>query len=82
MASKTSLTATFEQLPKIAKLLLIAFFGWIVGGIYRIIRYTENQNTTTLVVGIIGVIPPFGFILWATDLVSEFLHDKITILAD
>ena len=82
MASKTSLTATFEQLPKVAKVLLIAFLGWIVGGIYRIVRYTEKKNTTTLVVGIIGVIPPFGFILWATDLVSEILHDKITVFAD
>ena len=82
MASNTSLTATFEQLPKLAKVLLIAFFGWIVGGIYRVVRYTEKKNTTTLVVGLLGLIPPIDFVLWVADLVSEFLHEKITFLAD
>ena len=82
MASNTSLTATFEQLPKLAKVLLIAFFGWIVGGIYRVVRYTEKKNTTTLVVGLLGLIPPIDFVLWVADLVSEVLNDKITFLAD
>jgi hypothetical protein len=82
MASNTSLTATFEQLPKIAKVLLIVFLGWIVGGIYRVLRYTEKKNTTTLVVGLLGLIPPVDFVLWAADLISEVLHDKITVFAD
>lgn len=77
-----SLTATFEQLPKVAKILLIAFFGWIVGGIYRIVRYTEKKNVTTLVAGLIGLIPPVDFVLWIADLVSEILHNKITVFAD
>ena len=82
MASKNSLTATFEQLPKVAKVLLIAFFGWIVGGIYRVVRYTEKKNTTTLVAGLLGLIPPIDFVIWVADLVSEILHDKITVFAD
>ena len=82
MASKNSLTATFEQLPKVAKVLLIAFFGWIVGGIYRIVRYTEKKNVTTLVAGLIGLIPPVDFVLWIADLVSEILHNKISVFAD
>ena len=77
-----SLTATFEQLPKVAKILLITFFGWIVGGIYRIVRYTEKKNVTTLVAGLIGLIPPVDFVLWIADLVSEILHNKITVFAD
>ena len=81
MASN-SLTATFEQLPKVAKVLLIAFFGWIVGGIYRIVRYTEKKNVTTLVAGLIGLIPPVDFVLWIADLVSEILHNKISVFAD
>ena len=81
MASN-SLTATFEQLPKVAKILLIAFFGWIVGGIYRIVRYTEKKNVTTLVAGLIGLIPPVDFVLWIADLVSEILHNKISVFAD
>ena len=82
MASNNSLTATFEQLPKVAKVLLIVFLGWIVGGIYRVVRYTEKKNTTTLVVGLLGLIPPVDFVLWVADLVSEVLHDKITVFAD
>ncbi len=82
MASNNSLTATFEQLPKVAKVLLIVFLGWIVGGIYRVLRYTEKKNTTTLVVGLLGLIPPVDFVLWAADLISEVLHDKITVFAD
>ena len=63
MASK-SLTATYEGLPKIAKLLLQFFFGWIIGGIYRIVRYTEKQNIVTLVVGILCLIPPICVVPW------------------
>ena len=40
MENKKSLTATYEDLPKIAKILLQIFLGALVGGIYRIIRYT------------------------------------------
>lgn len=82
MASKNSLTAQFEQLPKIGKVLLIVFLGWIVGGIYRVVRYTETKNTTTLVAGLLGLIPPVDFVLWVLDLVSEAMNDKITFLAD
>lgn len=82
MASNNSLTATFEQLPKVAKVLLIVFLGWVVGGIYRVLRYTEKKNTTTLVVGLLGLIPPVDFVLWVADLVSEVLNDKITFFAD
>ena len=81
MANKT-LTAQFEALPKIAKVLLIAFLGWLVGGIYRVVRYTEKKNTTTLVAGLLGLIPPIDFVLWVADLVSEILNDKITLFAD
>ena len=82
MAKKNTLTSQFEALPKIGKILLIVFLGWIVGGIYRIVRYTETKNTTTLVAGLLGLIPPIDFAIWVADLVSEILHDKISIFAD
>ena len=82
MANK-SLTATYEKLPKIAKLLLQFFFGWLIGGVYRIIRYTERQNIVTLVVGILGLVTGVGnAILWIVDFVTELLNNKITVLAD
>ena len=82
MSSGKSITAQFESLPKVAKIVLIAFFGWIVGGIYRVVRYTETKNTATLVTGLIGLIPPIDIAIWIADLVSEALNDKITLLAD
>ena len=82
MADNKTLTATYEDLPKIAKILLQIFLGALVGGIYRIIRYTETKNTTTLVVGILALIPPISFVAWIVDLVTEITSNKISVLAD
>lgn len=82
MENNKSLTATYEDLPKIAKILLQIFLGALVGGIYRIIRYTETKNTTTLVVGILALIPPISFVAWIVDLVTEITSNKISVLAD
>ena len=43
---------------------------------------TETKNTTTLVVGILALIPPIDFVFWILDLVTEITNDRITILAD
>ena len=81
--ANNSLTASYEALPKIAKLLLQFFFGWAIGGVYRIIRYTETKNIVTLVVGILVLFTGLGNgIAWVIDFVTELLNDKITVLAD
>ncbi len=83
MSSNNSLTAIFEELPKWAKLLIIIFGGWIVGGIYRIVRFTETKNTVTLVAGLIGCFTGVGnFVMWVLDIIGEFLNNKITYFAD
>lgn len=76
------MTATYEALPKIAKILIQLILGALVGGIYRIVRYTETKNTTTLVAGILTLIPPISFFAWIVDLVTEITSDRITVLAD
>ena len=82
MAS-TSLTKTYEELPKIAKILIQLFLGAIVGGIYRIVRYFETKNVVTLVVGLLVTFTGIGnAIAWVVDLVTEILHNRITVLAD
>ena len=81
MANKT-LTATYEELPKIVKIILQIVLGALVGGIYRIIRYTETKNVTTVVVGILALIPPINFVFWVIDLVTELTNNKISVLAD
>ena len=82
MENNKSLTATYEELPKIAKIILQIFLGWLIGGVYRIIRYTETKNTTTLIVGIVSLIPPINFIALVVDLVTEITSNKISVLAD
>ena len=82
MAS-SSLTKQYEALPKIAKILIQLFLGSIVGGVYRIVKYFETKNIITLVVGIVATFTGVGnFIFWVVDLVTEILHNKITVLAD
>lgn len=81
MANNT-ITKTYEDLPKIVKIILQLLLGAIVGGIYRILRYTETKNITTLVVGILAIIPPISFIFWIIDLVTEITSNKISVLAD
>lgn len=82
MAS-TSLTQTYENLPKIAKILIQIFLGAIVGGIYRIVKYFETKNVVTLVVGILVTFTGIGnAIAWVVDLVTEILNNRITVLAD
>lgn len=82
MAS-TSLTQTYESLPKIAKIILQVFFGYIIGGVYRIVRYVETKNVITLVAGILALVTGVGnAIAWVVDIVTEALDNKISVLAD
>lgn len=77
------MTKTYEALPKIVKILLQLVLGWIVGGIYRIVRFTETKNIVTLIVALIVLFTGVGNgIIWIIDLVTEILHDKIWVLAD
>jgi hypothetical protein len=82
MAS-SSITAQYEALPQIAKVLIQIFLGGVIGGIYRILKYFETKNIVTLVVGILCLVTGIGNgIAWVVDLVTEILHNKITVLAD
>ena len=80
--ANNSFTKTYEDLPKIAKIIIQIILGAIVGGIYRIIRFTETNNTTTLIVGILALIPPISFVFWVIDLITEITGNKISVLAD
>ena len=82
MANKT-LTATYEELPKIVKIILQLILGAIVGGIYRIVRFLETKNVVTLVVGILVLVTGVGnLVAWIVDLITEITQNKITVLAD
>ena len=77
------MTKTFDNLPWIVRLLLVIFLGSLVGGIYRIVKFLETKNTTTLVVGILGLVTGIGnFILWVVDLVTTATGKGISVFAD
>ena len=81
--ANNSLTASYEALPKIVKVLLQLFLGAVVGGIYRIIRFVETKNVVTLVVGLLVLFTGIGnLIAWIVDLVTEITSNKITVFAD
>ena len=77
------ITKMYDELPKIAKILIQAILGYIISGLYRIIRFTETKNIVTLIVGLVGLLTGFGnFIVWLIDLYTVITKDKITFLAD
>lgn len=80
MAS-SSLTKQYDNLPKIARILIQIFLGALVGGVYRILKYFETSNIVTLVVGILNFVG-LGLVFWVVDLVTTIINDKITVLAD
>ena len=81
--ANTSLTAAYESLPKIVKILLQIFLGYAIGGIYRIVRFLETKNVVTLVVGILVLVTGLGnAIAWVVDLITEITSNRISVLAD
>ena len=72
----------FNDSPLIAKVLLEIFLGSLVGGLYRIFKYLESKNTTTLVAGILAFVPPVSLVIWILDLISIVKQGKITNFAD
>ncbi len=77
-----NITASYESLPKIVKVLLQLFLGGIIGGVYRIIRFLETKNIVTLVVGILVLVTGVGnLIVWVIDLITEITQNRITVLA-
>ena len=81
MAKKNSLTASYEALPKIAKIIIQIFLGALVGGIYRIVRFLETKNIITLIAGVLNFVG-LGLIFWIVDLVTEILNNKISVFAE
>ena len=73
----------FDKLDFIVRVLLLIFFGWIISPVYRILKWTETKNTTTLVVGILGLCTGLGnFVLEVCDVVTTLLGKGISVLAD
>ena len=77
------ITEMFEDLPKIVKILLQIFLGYIISGVYRILRFLETKNVVTLVVGILALVTGVGnFVVQIIDLITLITKNRITVLAD
>ena len=75
------MTQTYENLPKIVKLILQLVFGALIGGIYRIAKFLETKNMVTLIAGVLNFVG-LGLVFWIVDLFTELTKGKITFLAD
>ena len=76
------ITEMFEDLPKIVKILLQIFLGYIISGVYRILRFLETKNVVTLVVGILALVTGVGnFVAQIIDLITLITKNRITVLA-
>ena len=76
-----NITSQFESLPSWAKLIIIIVANALFCLVYRILRYTETKNTTTLVAGILCLIPVVGFVLAVLDVVGEITDNKVKYFA-
>ena len=77
------MTAFYDGLSKIVKVILHIFFGYLISGIYRIVKFLDSKNVVTLVAGILVLVTGIGnLIAWIVDLVTEITQDKICVLAD
>lgn len=80
---ENKITEMFENLPLWAKILLLVVAGTLISPIYRILRYLETKNTTTLIVGILCLVTVWGnAILAIIDIITEVTKGRITVLAD
>jgi hypothetical protein len=77
----SNIIKAFEDLSLVIKVLILFFGGWLRCGLYRIFKYMETKNTTTLVIGILNF---FGLaiVLVIADIITEITSGKITFLAD
>ena len=83
MAKKSSLTASYDSLPLILRIIIQVIGGVVVGGIYRIVRYLETKNIVTLVVGLLVTFTLLGNVIaWIIDLITLILHGKYTVFVD
>ena len=81
--NNNSITASYESLPWLVKMIIQIFLGGVVGGIYRILRFLETRNTTTLIVGILALVTGIGnVIFWVLDLISQYKNNRITLFVD
>jgi len=77
---KATLTVRFDRLNIWQKVFTEIFFGWLMASLYRIIRFFETRNTSTLMFGIL-CIALFPFV-WLMDILSVIVYGRIAFLSE
>lgn len=81
--SNSSITASYDSLPLILRIIIQLIGGAVVGGIYRIIKFVESRNLATLVVGLLATFTGVGnLIAWVVDLITLIFSGRYTVYAD
>ncbi|MBQ9900246.1 MAG: hypothetical protein IJM36_03850 [Acholeplasmatales bacterium] len=71
-----------DSQSKLIKILLfIPFWGWAVGAVYRIFKFIDSKEPSTLVGAILDIIGFIGFFLSIIDLVTIIIHGEVTVLS-
>ena len=77
---KLTLTGRFDRLRLWQKLSWEIFFGWLMASLYRIIRYFETRNASTLMFGLLCIVLfPFA---WIIDFLSICVYGRIAFLSE
>ena len=83
MASKTYLTKEYDKLDLWIRVLIQVIAGVVAGGVYRIVRFFETKNVTTLVVGLLVTFTGVGNVIsWLIDLYILIRDKKYTLFVD
>ena len=83
MSKNTNLTSTYDALPLWLRILVQIIVGVVAGGVYRIVRFFETRNVTTLVVGLLVTFTFVGNVIsWIVDLVCLVLNGKYTLFVE
>ncbi len=80
LQEKRTITESFNGLPLWQKILFELVFGWLMASVYRVTRFFESRNLSTLMFGLL-CIPLFPFV-WLIDFLGICVYGKITFLAD
>lgn len=76
------MTHYFDDLSTIVKVVLLVVAGSIISPVYRILRYLETKNQTTLIAGVVSFIPGLGFAVGILDALCVYSKGKIVLFAD
>jgi len=72
-------TNKFEKSPKVGKLFLLGFFGYLIGFIFRFMRFNQTRRASTMLGAFMALFMPPVF--WIVDFITVAAKERIMFLA-